>query len=182
MTTTKEASLVPVESITNSILVVRGYRVIVDSDLAMIYGVTTKRLNQAVKRNLERFPADFMIRLTPEEVERSRTHSATPTGIRGHNLKYPPRAFTEHGAIQAANVLNSPRAVQMGIHVVRAFVHLRGLLANNKEVAQKFAELERKLDTHDQAITGILKTIYELLNPDAQCRGIRFAASFKEGD
>ncbi len=94
-------------------------------------------------------------------------------------MKFLPHAFTEHGAIQAANVLNSPRAVMMGIHVVRAFVQLRDLLASNRELAQKFAELERKLATHDQAITGILKAIHELMNPPApQRRGIGFTADF----
>jgi hypothetical protein len=92
-------------------------------------------------------------------------------------VKHLPYAFTEHGAIQAANVLNSPLAVTMGIHVVRAFVKLRDLLASNKELAQKFAELERKLATHDQAITGILKAIHELMNPPApRRRGIGFTA------
>lgn len=98
---------------------------------------------------------------------------------RGYNVKHLPYAFTEHGAIQAANVLNSPRAVTMGIHVVRAFIQLRDLLASNKALAQKFAELERKLATHDQAITGILKAINELMNPLApRRRGIGFTADF----
>jgi GrpB-like predicted nucleotidyltransferase (UPF0157 family) len=98
---------------------------------------------------------------------------------RGSHVKFLPYAFTEHGAIQAANVLNSPRAVTMGIHVVRAFVKLRDLLASNKELAQKFAELEGKLATHDQAITGILKAIHELMNPPApRRRGIGFTADF----
>jgi len=122
-----------------------------------------------------------MFTITPDEYAGLMLQIATSKGGRGGRRKLP-IAFTEHGAIQAANVLNSPLAVTMGIHVVRAFVHLRGLLASNKEIAEKFKELERKLDTHDQAITGILKTIYELLNPEAQRRGIRFAATFKEDD
>jgi hypothetical protein len=136
-----------------------------DRDLATIYEVTTGRLNEAVKRNIERFPEDFMFRLTREEAELSRSQNAILKRGRGYNLKYLPHAFTEHGAIQAANVLNSPRAVLMGVHVVRAFIQLRDLLASNKELAQKFAELERKVSTHDQAITGILKAIRELMQP-----------------
>ncbi|WP_293858419.1 ORF6N domain-containing protein [Steroidobacter sp.] len=139
-----------------------GLRVMLDRDLAAIYGVKTGRLNEAVKRNADRFPGDFMFQLS-----------------RGYNVKHLPYAFTEHGAIQAANVLNSPRAVTMGIHVVRAFVQLRDLLASNRELARKFAELERKLATHDQAITGILKAIQELMNPPApRRRGIGFTADF----
>lgn len=136
-----------------------------DRDLATTYGVETRTLNQAVKRNAERFPEDFMFQLTREEAMASRSQTVILKSGRGQNIKFLPYAFTEHGAIQAANVLNSPRAVTMGIHVVRAFVQLRGLLASNKELAQKFAELERKVSSHDHAIVGILKTIRELMNP-----------------
>jgi hypothetical protein len=181
MTRTTDAALVPVERIAHSILILRGQRVIIDRDLAAIYSVSTGRLNEAVKRNAERFPADFIFRLTREEAERSRSQFAILKGGRGFNLKYLSYAFTEHGAIQAANILNSPRAVTMGIHVVRAFVRLRELLASNKQLAQKFAELERKLATHDQAITGILKAIHELMKPPApKRRGIGFTAEFDE--
>jgi hypothetical protein len=181
MTKTTDSALVPVERITHSILLLRGHRVIIDRDLAAIYGVSTGRLNEAVKRNAERFPEDFMFRLTRAEAERSRSQFAILKSGRGFNLKYLPYAFTEHGAIQAANILNSPRAVTMGIHVVRAFVQLRELLASNKQLAQKFAELERKLATHDQAITGILKAIHELMNPPPpKRRGIGFTAEFDE--
>jgi hypothetical protein len=179
MTTREDPTLVPVERITHSILIVRGQRVISDRDLAAIYGVTTGRLNEAVKRNTDRFPQDFMFRLTREETEGLRSQIAILKSGRGYHLKYLPRVFTEHGAIQAANILSSPRAVMMGIHVVRAFVQLRDLLASNKELAHKFAELERKLATHDQAITGILKTIRELMNPpEPERRGIGFTADF----
>jgi hypothetical protein len=179
MTSREDPTLVPVERITHAILIVRGQRVIIDRDLAAIYGVATGRLNEAVKRNAERFPEDFLFRLTQQEAERSRSQIAILKSRRGYNLKYLPHVFTEHGAIQAANVLNSPRAVMMGIHVVRAFVQLRDLLASNKELAHKFAELERKLATHDQAITGILKTIRELMNPpESERRGIGFTADF----
>ena len=141
----------------------------------------TGRLNEAVKRNADRFPGDFMFRLTDEEAERLRSQFAILKSGRGSHAKFLPYAFTEHGAIQAANVLNSPRAVTMGIHVVRAFVQMREVLASNKELAQKFAELERKLATHDQAITGLLKAIHELMHPPApKRRGIGFTADFNE--
>lgn len=165
MTRPTAPTLAPVEHITQSILVLRGHRVILDRDLAVIYGVETRTLNQAVKRNAERFPEDFRFQLTTEEALTSRSQTVILKSGRGRNIKFLPYAFTEHGAIQAANVLNSPRAVRMGIHVVRAFVQLRQMLASNKELEQKFAELERKVSTHDQAIVGILKAIRELMNP-----------------
>jgi predicted AAA+ superfamily ATPase len=139
---------VAVEQISRSILNLRGQRVILDRELAAIYGVTTKRLNEQVKRNRDRFPDDFMFQLTAEEVKRSRSHFATLNSGRGKNIKYPPFAFTEHGAIQVANVLNSPRAIAMGVYVVRAFVQLRELLASNTALARKLDELENKLKNH----------------------------------
>ena len=155
----------PVEHIGSRILVIRGHRVMLDADLADLYGVPTKRLNEQVKRNRDRFPEDFMFRLTRAEVEvLNRSHIAT--GSQKHrDPRFPPLAFTEHGAIQAANVLNSPRAVEMGLYVVRAFVQLREFLATNKELAAKLNELEHKLSTHDQAITSLINTIRELMAP-----------------
>ena len=171
-------SLVPVEDITRSILVLRGQRVILDRELASIYGVTTKRLNEAVKRNAKRFPEDFMFRVTREEAELSRSHFATLKVGRGYNLKYLPYAFTEHGAIQAANVLNSPRAIEMGIYVVRAFIALRNLLASNRALARKLDELEHKYQRHDDTIKAILSAIRELLNsPVPKRRSIGFTAN-----
>jgi hypothetical protein len=131
---------VPVEQISRSILILRGQRVILDSDLALIYGVSTGRLNEAVKRNIERFPQDFMLRLSDAEYAALISQIATSKPGRGGRRKLP-WAFTEHGAIQAANVLNSPRAIAMGVYVVRAFVQLRDLLASNKALAQKLSEL-----------------------------------------
>src|ERR1700716_3536852 len=116
-----------------------------------------------------------MFQLTRAEAELSRSQSAILNSGRGQNIKYLPFAFTEHGAIQAANVLNSQRAVEMGIYVVRAFVKLREMLASNNELAKKFEQLERKLDTHDQFIVGILKSIHQLMNP-TQTRAIGFTA------
>jgi hypothetical protein len=137
MATCTRTALVPLERITRSILVLRRQRVILDRELAAIYGVPTGRLNEAIKRNAERFPEDFMFQLTRDEAERSRSQIAILNGGRGLNIKYLPHAFTEHGAIQAANVLSSPRAVAMGVYVVRAFVQLREILAADKDLARK---------------------------------------------
>jgi hypothetical protein len=160
-------AVLPVERIAQSILVIRGQKVMIDADLAALYGVATKRLNEQVKRNLDRFPADFMFQLSqPEkdEVVANCDHLA--------KLKFSkslPFAFTEHGALMAASVLNTPRAVEVSVYVVRAFVALRELLAGNKELALKFSELEtrleRKIDSHDQAIAGLIDAIRELMRP-----------------
>ena len=181
MVLSRSAALAPVEHITRSILLLRGQRVILDRDLAAIYGVTTKRLNEQVKRNADRFPEDFVFQLTLEEAELSRSQFATLKSGRGQNIKYRPYAFTEHGAIQAANVLNSPRAIAMGVYVVRAFVRLRGLLASNAALARKLDELERKYQHHDDAIKAILSAIRELMNPpEPKRRPIGFTADLRE--
>jgi hypothetical protein len=177
----------PAEHITQSILFLRGQRVILDRELAAIYGVETRTLNQAVKRNSERFPEDFMFQLTAEEVELSRSQTVILNPGRGQNIKYLPYAFTEHGAIQAANILSSPRAVEMGVYVVRAFVKLRELLSSNRELARRFAQLETRLDKklteHDRAIGAILSAIRELMQPKAPVpkrRPIGFTADLEE--
>ena len=183
MTTAKTKRAIPVvvEQIGRSILVVRGQRVILDRELAAIYGSTTKRLNEQVKRNRDRFPEDFMFQLTAEEADRSRSQIATLKNGRGQNIKYRPYVFTEHGAIQAANVLNSPRAIAMGVYVVRAFVQLRELLASKTALARKLNELEDKLKNHDEAITAILSAIRELMNPPPpKRRPIGFTANLDE--
>jgi hypothetical protein len=177
-------ALVPVERITQAILVLRGQRVILDSDLAAIYGVTTGRLNEAIKRNADRFPEDFMFRLSAAEHAALISQFATSKPGRGGRRKLP-WAFTEHGAIQAANVLNSPRAVAMGVYVVRAFVKLRELLISNRELARRFdeleARLEKRLTAHDEAIAAILSAIRELMNPTPpKRRGIGFTADIEE--
>ncbi len=168
MASKEKSAAVPVERITQSITILRGQRVLLDSELAALYGVSTARLNQQVRRNLERFPQDFMFQLAAAEYASLMLQNATSKPGRGGRRKLP-FVFTEHGAIQAANVLNSSRAIEMGIYVVRAFVQLRDLLASNKELAKRVDELEkrilRKLDTHDQAITEIIKTIRQLMNP-----------------
>jgi ORF6N domain len=166
MASKKKSVAVPVAQITQSIVIIRGQRVLLDRDLAEIYGVTTGRLNEAIKRNRTRFPEDFMFQLTVSEAENLKSQFAISSWGGRRKL---PFVFTEHGAIQAANVLRSTRAVEMGIYVVRAFVQLRDLLTSNKELAKRVDELEkrivRKLDTHDQAITEIIKTIRQLMNP-----------------
>jgi hypothetical protein len=170
-------------NIGHSILILRRQRVILDADLAALYGVTTKRLNEQVRRNQDRFPEDFMFQLTTEEAAALRSQNATLKNSRGQHRKYTPFAFTEHGAIQASNVLNSPQAVEMGVHVVRAFVRMRELLASNQELAKRIDQLEaridKKLTSHDEAIAAILAAIRELMSPPApKRRAIGFTADF----
>jgi len=160
---------------------IRGERVILDSDLAKIYGVAIKALNQAVKRNAERFPEDFAFRLTQDEFSSLRSQIVTLK--RGQHRKYLPHAFTEHGAIMAANVLNSKQAVQMSVFVVRAFVKLRETLASHKELADKVGELERKVGIHGRAIVSILATIRGLTgSPKQKSRAIGFRAKREAAD
>ena len=158
----KTSLAIPVES---RILMLREQKVILDSDLAELYGVPVKRLNEQVKRNQERFPADFMFRLNAEESESLRSQHATSKTGRG-GRRYAPYAFTEHGAIMAATVLNSERAVEMSVFVVRAFVRLREMLATNQQLASKIDELEQRLDTHDASIQELIEAIRELMTPE----------------
>jgi phage regulator Rha-like protein len=162
---------IPVES---RILIFRHQRVILDRDLAELYGVTVKRLNQQVNRNQDRFPADFMFQLTSAEDKALRLQIATSKKGRG-GRRYPPYAFTEHGAIMAATVLNSKRAVEMSVFVVRAFVRMREMLVRNRQLAAKINELDRRLETHDTAIQDIVDAIKELMAPERPSkRGIGF--------
>jgi hypothetical protein len=177
--------LVPAERIQSRILVLRGQRVLLDADLAAIYEVPTKRLNEQVKRNLDRFPEDFMFQLTKEEVElvlRSRSQfatlnggedsrSQTATSKRGQNIKYLPYAFTEHGAVQLSNILRSPRAIEMGIAVVRAFVQLRALMTDHKTLRAKLAELDARVGAHDEQLAAIVEAIRQLAVPVEPANG-----------
>jgi ORF6N domain len=204
----KLAPIPPVGGVESRILTIRGQKVILDADLAAIYGATTKRLNEQVKRNAKRFPSDFIFQLTREEFFGIRsqfvTGSAQPTGRhasgnlrsqiealsltdhesltpnrsqfatgskRHHDHRFLPYAFTENGAVMAANVLNSPKAVRMSIHVVRAFIQMRVLLSSSKELAVELKKLEDKLtarlDNHEIAITDVLQHIMRLLDPPA---------------
>jgi hypothetical protein len=168
-----KTALVAIEAIASRIIVLRGQRVMLDADLAALYGVTTKRLNEQVRRNLGRFPSDFMFQLTNQEVAILKSQFATSSSdarrLAWGGRRYTPHAFTEHGALMAAMVLNSPRATEVSVYVVRAFVELRDTLVAHKELAKRLDELEsrleRKLSTHDQAITGILDAIRQLMAP-----------------
>jgi len=163
--TKKEETLI-IKDVGSLIITIRNQKVIVDRDLAEIYGVETRRLNEQVKRNPDRFPEDFMFQLTKEEADFwARSRSQIAILKRGKNIKYLPYAFTEHGTIMAANVLNSPQAVRMSVFVVRAFVKLREMLATHKELAHKLAELERKLQNHDESIRSLVVAIRQLMAP-----------------
>ena len=151
----KTSSSIPIEGIERAIYVIRGEKVMLDSDLAALYGVSTARLNQQVNRNIERFPEDFMFQLTKVEFKGLMLQFATSKKGRGGRRKLP-LVFTEHGAIMAANVLNSKRAVRMSVFVVRAFVKLRETALRYKELAAKITELERKVGTHDHAIASTI--------------------------
>jgi phage regulator Rha-like protein len=156
-----------VENIGPLIRTIRGHRVILDFDLARIYGVPTKILNKAIKRNIVRFPDDFILQLKNDELENLRFQFGTSSLHGGR--RYLPYAFTENGAIMAANVLNSPEAVRMSVFVVRAFVKMRELLGGTKELAKQLAELEKKLtarlDGHEVAIVDVLRRVMEILDP-----------------
>lgn len=152
-------------SVASRILFLRHQRVILDVDIAELYGVPVKRLNEQVKRNRERFPSDFMFRINAREQKSLRSQIATSKESRG-GRRYAPYVFTEHGAIMAATVLNSERAVQMSVFVVRAFVRLREMLASNRRLAGKIDELEERLDTHDSKIQEVIEAIRDLMTPE----------------
>lgn len=159
-----------VSDLQDRIFTIRGEKVILDSDLAGIYGVETKRLNEQVRRNADRFPLDFAFELTEEEADQiKRLRSQFATLKRGQHRKYLPRVFTEHGALMAANVLNSKRAVEMSVFVVRAFTKMRTALSDTRELAHKLASLERevksRLDSHDAAIVDVMQRILDLIDP-----------------
>lgn len=173
---TVKAALTP-RALAGRILSVRGQRVILDSDLSDLYEVETKRLNEQVKRNAARFPSDFMFRLTPEEAGNLKSQIATSSW--GGRRK-PPLVFTEHGAVMAASVLNSDRAVEMSVYVVRAFVELRDLLSSHKVLAQKLDQLERRVAHHDNSLDQIIDTIRALMaQPQPAKRPIGFTADMK---
>lgn len=170
------------EQIGARILTIRGQRVMLDSDLAALYGVETKRLNEQVRRNPDRFPADFMFQLNNQEVALLRSQNATLE--RGHGGRRTAlNVFTEHGAIMAASVLNSKQAVDASIYVVRAFVQLREMLAGSKELAGKLAELETKVGKHDETIRSIVAAIKQLMQPPepAEKRKIGFQEGYGKG-
>jgi hypothetical protein len=157
---------VPAKPIDSLILTIRGQKVLLDADLAELYGVPTKRLNEAVKRNAERFPPDFRFQLTQEEAESANcSRSQNATLKRGQNIKYLPHVFTEHGAIMAATVLNSPEAVSMSVFVVRAFVQMREHILANTDVLKRLAEIDKTFLKHDRSLQIIWQEIQPLLTP-----------------
>ena len=159
-----DSGIVPLEPIQSCILVLRGTRVMIDADLARLYGVATKRLNEQVKRNARKFPEDFVFQLSAEE-------KAEVVAKCDHlrNLRFAkslPYAFTEHGAIQAANILNSDAATEMSVHVVRAFIRLRLMVVNHKAIAAKLAELDARVGAHDEQLTAVIAAIRRLAAPE----------------
>lgn len=160
-------TLIPAEVIEKRILIIRGQKVMLDADLAELYGVTTKRLNEQVKRNYERFPEDFMFQLTAEETENLRSHFGT-SNLRSQNAtsshggrRYDPYAFTEQGVAMLSSVLNSKRAVQVNIEIMRAFVKLREIIASHKDLARKLEQLEKKYDAQFKIVFDALRELIE---------------------
>jgi hypothetical protein len=166
-------------SLGSLIFIVRGQRVILDADLAHIYGVSTKRLNEQVRRNADRFPTDFLIKLTSSETkELQRLRSQFATLKRGQHIKHLPHVFTEHGAIMAATVLNSPEAIRMSVFVVRAFVKMREALISRSELERRLLRIENVLLAHDESIRELYGQIKPLLlpPPESPRRKIGFEA------
>jgi hypothetical protein len=174
------AYLIPIERIESAIHEVRGLRVVMARDLAALYGVSTRALNQAVKRNRERFPADFAFQLAPDEWQALRSQFVTLK--RGEHAKYLPYAFTEHGTVMAATLLKTQRAAQVSVFVVRAFVRMRRMLADQRQFALKLAELESKFAAHDTQLKVVFDAIRQLMHkpkpePEKTRRQIGFQAS-----
>lgn len=157
-------ALVLTRKVGSKILVLRNQKVILDSDLAELYAVSVKQLNQQVKRNRDRFPSDFVFTVTTAENEHLRSQNGTSSSKHG-GRRYLPHAFTEHGAIMAATVLNSKRAIEMSVFVVRAFVRMREAILDNQRIAAKLDELESRLDSHDGSIEELVEAIRELIAP-----------------
>jgi hypothetical protein len=162
--------ILAVDQIQQRILILRGHRVILDGDLAAFYGVPTKVLNQSVKRNQDRFPDEFHFQLTYEEVTNLKSQFVTSSLGHGGRRKLP-YAFTDHGALMAANVLNSPHAVRMSIVVVRAFFALRRMVLDHKALSSKLAELDARVGAHDKQLAGIVEAIRYLTAPEGPEHG-----------
>ena len=170
-----KTAIVLAKRVGENILVLRNQRVILDRDLAELYGVPVRQLNQQVKRNSDRFPADFLFALTSAEYRNLRSQNVISSSHGGR--RYLPNAFTEHGAIMAASVLNSKRAVEMSIFVVRAFVKMREAMVVNQRVEAKLSEFETRLDSHDVELQDLIEAIRELMAPlPANNRRIGFEA------
>jgi len=165
-----KAELMVVESVERTIRVLRGHKVLLDADLAELYGVTAKRLNEQVKRNAARFPEDFMFQLTPAEHANLRSQIATSSSGTHGGRRHAPFAFTEHGTIMAASVLNSPKALEMSVLVVRAFVRLRQIVASHQQLTAKLNELERKYASHDTQIAALINAVRALMTSPVKPR------------
>jgi hypothetical protein len=161
----KIATVIPAERIERAILVVRGQKVMLDRDLAQLYGVPTKVLNQAVGRNQDRFPADFMFQLSKEEFEIWRSQFVTSNSAAKMGLRRRPYAFTEQGVAMLSSVLRSQRAIEVNIAIMRAFVKLREIMATHKDLARKLEDLERRLGQHDEKFQIVFEAIRQLMAP-----------------
>lgn len=170
------ATKFPSGSIERSILLLRGHKILLDVHLAALYGVTTKRLNEQVRRNRSRFPADFMFQLNPEEVASLRSQTATSNRGRG-GRRYAPYAFTEQGVAMLSTVLNSERAIQVNIEIMRTFVRLRQMLASNAELARKLADLEKKYDAQFKVVFDAIRQL--MAAPEPKKRKIGFLVDEK---
>ncbi len=160
----KPKAIIQPARIENSILLIRGEKVLIDADLASFYGVTTKRLNEQVKRNKNRFPEDFLFQLNQEE-----KNEVVANCDHLNNLKYSkslPYVFTEHGALMAASILNAPRAVEVSVFIIRAFVKIRKVISEDKELARKITQLERRMTEHDDQLIQIVQALRQLRKPD----------------
>jgi ORF6N domain len=160
------------ERVERNILLIRGHRVMLDTDLAILYGVPTKRLNEQVRRNKKRFPSDFMFQLMPEEVERLRSQIATLKPGRGQHRKYSPYAFTEQGVAMLSSVLHSERAIQVNIAIMRTFVQLREMIGSNKTLARRLNELEKKYDSQFRVVFEAIREL--MTEPELKTKRIGF--------
>ncbi len=158
--------IIVIKNIEQKIITIRGIKVMLDSDLAMLYGVETKRFNEQVRRNIDRFPEDFMSQLSKEEFKSLRSQFATSNERGGR--RYPPLVFTEHGAIMAASILNTKQAIGVSLYVVRAFVKLREFYSFNRELALKVSELDRKVTQHDGVIKSLVQVIKKMAMPPSK--------------
>jgi len=169
-------TLIPIELIEKKILLVQGEKVMLDSDLAELYGVEVKHLKRQVRRNIDRFPADFMIQLSKEEYDSLRRHFGTIK--RGEHSKYLPYAFTEQGVAMLSSVLNSKRAVQVNIEIMRAFVKLRGLMATHADLARKLNAMEKKYDAQFKVVFDAIRQL--MTPPDTKKSRIGFRGKRKK--
>jgi hypothetical protein len=177
----KRGDLIPEKQILKIIMLVRGEKVILDSDLARLYGVETRRLNEQVRRNIEKFPEDFMFQLTKEEFANLKSQIATSSSGWGGRRKQP-LVFTEHGALQAANVLNSAQANKMSVYIVRTFVRLREMALTNEKLSRKVDQLENRVSDHDEILIELVREIRKLIDapkPKGKRRSIGFIESDK---